>query len=331
MKAIVYTEYGSPEVLKLKEIEKPAPKDDEVQIQIRAVNINYGDLLARNFKNTPASEFNMPFLFWLIAKLDFGLKKPKKTILGNSFAGKVAAVGKNVKRFQPGDDVFGYTGQAMGAYVEYLCVSENACILHKPTNTSYEEAAVIPYGALMAMGVLNKVNLSPGKKILINGASGGIGSAAVQIAKAAGAEVTGVCGTPRLDFVRALGADTVIDYKTEDFTKKGETYDVILDILGKSNLQAIKPVLKEDGIYLLASFKLKHIIQMIGTSLFGKRKVQIALAAESLDALKKIKDLTEQGKLKVIIDRSFDFTQADEAHAYVESGQKQGDVVIRVI
>ena len=240
MKAIIYTEYGSPDVLRLEEIAKPTPKDNEVLVKNHAASVNFGDLMARNFKAISPRQFNMPFLFWLIGKITFGLNRPKIKILGSAFAGEVEAAGSAVTRFKPGDQVFGYFGQSMGTYAEYFCMPENGVMAVKPANLTYQEAAVVSYGAIMAINLLRKVNIQPGQKVLINGASGGIGSAAVQIAKHLGAEVTGVCGTPRLAFVKSLGADHVIDYTIEDFSKNGKTYDLIFDILGKSSFTRVK-------------------------------------------------------------------------------------------
>jgi NADPH:quinone reductase-like Zn-dependent oxidoreductase len=328
MKAITYTEYGSPDVLKLKEVAKPAPKDDEVLIRIHATPVNFGDILARNFKSITLRKFNMPFFFWLPARLAFGFKKPKKNILGNEFAGEVEAVGTAVKRFKPGDQVFGYRGQNMGAYAEYLCMPEDGVLAIKPANLTYEEAATIPYGALTALSLLRKVNLQHGQKVLINGASGGIGSAAVQLAKYFGAEVTGVCSTPRLDFVKALGADKVIDYTKEDFTQNGTTYDLIFDILGKSSFARGKRSLKPNGRYLFASFKMKQLVQMLWTKIAGSQKVICALSSEKADDLTFIKGLIEAGQYKAIIDKCYPLAQAAEAHRYVEAGRKAGNVVI---
>ena len=330
MKAIVYTEYGPPEVLHLKEVEKPTPKDNEVLIRIYATPVNYGDTLARNFREISPRKFNMPFLFWLPARMVFGFSKPKVNILGNEFAGKIEAVGKDVKLFKAGDQVFGFRGMSMGANAEYLCMPENGLVTIKPANMTYEEAATVPGGALTALSLLRKVNIQPGQKVLINGASGGIGSAAVQLARYYGAEVTGVCGTPRLEFVKSLGADKVIDYTKEDFTQSGETYDLIFDILGKSSFSSCKSSLKQNGRYLLASFKMKQLFQMLWTSMIGSKKVICALSFEKAEDLLFIKELIEAGKIKSFIDRCFPLEQTAEAHRYVETGNKKGNVVITI-
>lgn len=330
MKAIVCAEYGSPDVLQLKEVEKPTPKDNEVLIRIYATTVNFGDMMARNFKAISPRKFNMPLLFWLPARLAFGFRKPKKNILGSEFAGEIEAIGKEVKRFKQGDQVFGYRGQSMGAYAEYLCMSEDGVLAPKPANMTYEEAAAVPYGALTALSLLRKVNIQSGQKVLINGASGGIGSTAVQLAKYFGAEVTGVCGTPRVKFVKALGAEKVIDYTNEDFARSGETYDLIFDILGKGSFARGKSSLRSNGRYLFASFKMKQLIQMLFTSIRGGKKVICALSAEKAEDLSFIKELIEAGKFKSIIDRCYPLAQTAEAHRYVEAGQKHGNVVITV-
>lgn len=330
MKAIAYTEYGPPDVLQLKEVEKPAPKDNEVLIRVYATSVNYGDLVARNFKEISPGKFSMPLLFWFFTKMYFGFRKPKITILGSEFSGEIGSVGKDVKRFRKGDQVFGYLGQSMGAYAEYLCMSEDGCVEIKPANMTYEEAAVVPYGAIMALNLLRKMNIQSGQKVLVNGASGGIGSAAVQIAKYFGAEVTGVCGTPRLEFVKSLGADKVIDYTKEDFTQSGETYDLIFDVLGKSSFSHCKSSLKQNGRYLLASFKMKQLFQMLWTSMIGSKRVICAIAPGSTEDLISVKELIEAGKIKSVIDRRYPLEQTAEAHRYVEQRHKKGNVVITV-
>jgi NADPH:quinone reductase-like Zn-dependent oxidoreductase len=328
MKAIVYTEYGPPQVLQLKEVEKPAPKENEVLVKVHATPVSYGDLMARNFKNLSASEFHMPLPLLIPTRMSFGFNHPKINILGSEFAGVVAATGNEVKRFKPGDAVMGYLGQRMGAYAEFTCIPENGSLVSKPVNMSFAEAAAVPYGAIMASSLLRKANIQPGHKVLVNGASGGIGSAAVQLARSYGAEVTGVCATPRLDYVKSLGADRVLDYTQEDFTQTGETYDLIFDVLGKSSYAKVRKSLHAHGIYLLASFKMNSVYQMLWTKIAGSQKVICSLASEKVEDLVSVKDLIEAGQYRTIIDRCFPLEQAAEAHRYAESGLKKGQVII---
>jgi NADPH:quinone reductase-like Zn-dependent oxidoreductase len=330
MKSAMYTEYGTPEVLQIHEVTKPTPKEDELLIKVHAVSVGIGDVWARNFKAITPGKFSMPGLFWLPARMYFGFSKPKVNILGAEFSGQVELVGRNVKSFKSGDAVFGYRGQSMGANAEYLCVPENSLVAIKPANMTYDEAAVVPYGALTALNLLRSVNIQPGQKVLINGASGGIGSAALQLAKYYGAEVTGVCGTPRMEFVKSLGADHVIDYTREDFTKNGRTYDLIFDIMGRTSFAKCKNSLNENGRYLLASFKMKQVFQMLWTSMFGTKKVICALSGEKLEDLLFIKELVEQGKIKSIIDKRFPLEKIVEAHRCVETGDKKAKIVITV-
>jgi NADPH:quinone reductase-like Zn-dependent oxidoreductase len=328
MKAVVYTEYGSPEVLHLEEIAQPTPKPNEILVRVYATPVGFGDLLARQFNTITPGKFTMPAIFWLPSRLAFGWRKPRKTILGSEFAGQVEAVGSAVTRFKVGDAVFGYRGPNFGAYAEILCLPETATVAHKPSNLTYEEAATIPYGALMALNLLKKMNIQPGQKVLINGASGSIGSAAVQFAKHAGANVTGVCSTPRVDLVKKLGADQVIDYTRQDFTQNGQTYDLIMDVLGKSAFARCKNSLTPNGRYLLVSFKMKQLVQMLWTSPRGGKKVVCALASDSQADLIHIKELAEAGAITAVIDRVFPMEQAADAHRYAEAGQKTGSIVI---
>lgn len=330
MKAITYTEYGSPDVLQLREIAKPEPKENEILIRIRATRVNYGDMLARKFGSITTKEFNMPGIFLLPTRLEFGIRKPKKYILGSEFSGEVESVGKDVKRFKVGDAVFGYRGPSFGTYAEYLCMPESGLVTLKPTNMSFEEATLIPYGALTALSHLKKVNIQPGQKVLVNGASGGIGSAGLQLAKYFGAEVTGVCSTVKLDFVKSLGADKVIDYTKEDFTQNGETYDLIYDILGRNSFEKCQSSLTSTGILLYASFKTKQLIQMWQTFKSTGKKVICTLSSETLDDLNFVKELVEAGKLKTVIDKRFPLEETAEAHRYYESGKNIGNVVISV-
>jgi NADPH:quinone reductase-like Zn-dependent oxidoreductase len=328
MKAIVYTEYGPPDVLHLAEAPQPTPQENEILIRVRAASVSFGDLMARNFGNVSVSEFNMPAPFYYLARMTFGWSKPKQPILGSEFAGEVAAVGNAVTRFKPGDAVFGYRGQQMGAYAEYLVMPGDGMVAHKPANLSDAEAAVAPYGGLTALTLLRQVNLQPGQRVLVNGASGGIGSAAVQLAKQRGAHVTGVCGAPRLAYVQTLGADEVIDYAKEDFTQRGETYDLIIDVLGRSSFVRCQRALTPDGVYFPISFKMKAVMQMLWTKAAGRQKVICALSDEKPADLELLKEMIEAGNFRSIVDRCFAMENAAEAHRYAESGHKQGAVAI---
>jgi NADPH:quinone reductase-like Zn-dependent oxidoreductase len=328
MKAIVYTEYGPSDVLHLKEVEKPVPKDNEILIRIYATPVNFGDITARNFRIISPRKFSMPLPLWFLSKLLFGFRKPRKKILGSEFAGEIEAVGKDVKLFRTSDQVFGYRGMSLGANAEYLCMPEKGLAAIKPVNMTYEEASAVPYGAITSLSLLRKVNIRKGQKVLINGASGGIGSYAVQFARYFGAEVTGVCGTQRLKLVKSLGADKVIDYTKEDFTDSSETYDFIIDILGKSSFSRVKRSLKPNGRCLLVSFKMKQLFQMLWTKIKGGKRVICALSTEKAEDLTFIKELIEAGKIKSVVDRCYPLEQAAEAHRYYESGKKKGSVVI---
>lgn len=331
MKATVYTEYGGPGVLHLQELEKPSPESNEVLVRVHAVSVNYGDIIARNFRNLPAGEFNMLSIFRIMARFGFGYSKPKRQILGNTFAGEVEMIGSNVKQFRAGDQVFGYTGETMGAYAEYLCIAEDGIIAPKPSHLTYEEASAVPYGATMALCLLKKVNIRKGQRVLVIGASGAIGSAAVQLAAHhLGAEVTGVCSTQGMEYVRSLGAAMVIDYKKEDFTKSGETYDLIIDILGKGSFSKYRGSLRQKGIYMPVSFKTGKLFQMLLTSLGGGKKVVCALATPGQVDLEFIRVFLEDHRLKPVIDQSFPLEKAAEAHRYVEAGNRKGNVILTV-
>lgn len=328
MKAVVYTEYGPPEVLHLAEVAKPTPKENEILIRVHATPVNYGDMLARNFASITPSKFNMPALLWLFARLSFGWRKPKNSILGSELAGVVEAVGEAVTQFKPGDQVFAYSGMTMGAYAEYICLPATGMVALKPANLSYAEAAALPYGGLMALSLLRKGKLQAGQKILINGASGGIGSLAVQLAKHFGAHVTGVCSTPRVEYVKALGADQVIDYTKTDFTEGSARYDLVFDILGRSSFDRCRRVLTPNGIYLLASFKGDKLLQMLLTARRDGQKVICAFANEQVADLVFLKELAEAGEVKTLIDRCYPLTEAAAAHRYYEEGPKAGHVLI---
>ena len=319
MKAIVYTKFGSPDVLKLKEVAKPAPKDNEVLIRIVATTVAVEDpgIRARPGLN--------------------GFLKPKKSILGFYLAGEVEAVGKDVKRFKRGDQVYGNTGLGLlSTYAEYICMPEDGAIAAKPANITYEEAAALPNGALTALPFLrDKGNIQSGQKVLINGASGAVGTIAVQLAKYFGADVTGVCSTANLEMVKSLGADKVIDYTKEDFTKTGEAYDIIFDTVGNSPFSRCKGSLTENGIYLTTVPSPVAMLQMLWTSKKGGKKVGIAATGlrssnEKTKELVFLNGLIETGKIKAVIDRSYPLEQIAEAHRYVEAGHKKGNVVINV-
>lgn len=330
MKIVKMSEFGSPDVLKLTAVETPTPKENEVRVRIHATSVGIGDLMARRFSKISPGEFSMPFFFWLPARFVFGLRKPKITTLGSEYAGVIEAVGGAVTKFKVGDAVFGFRGATMGANAEYLCVAENGLIAHKPTNLNFEEACTVPYGALTALTLLRKLNIQPGQKVLVHGASGGIGSAAVQLAKYFGAHVTGVCSTPRVELVKALGADVVIDYTREDFTKNGQTYDLIFDIMNKISFAQVKNSLTPNGRLFYASFKMKQVRQMLWTARRGGKKVVVALSNETPADLVYIKGLVEAGTLKAIVDRCFPLERAADAHRYLEQGKRTGSVVITV-
>ncbi len=317
MRAIVYQQYGAPDVLQVVEIEKPVPKADELLIKIHATTVTAGDWRMRKAD---------PFL----ARLFNGFFKPKKVnILGFELAGMVEAVGKSVTRFAPGDPVFAACGLGFGAYAEYKCLSETSAVAIKPVNMSFAEAAAVPIGAATALHFLQAGKIQRGQKVLIYGASGSVGTYAVQLAKHFGAEVTGVCSTTNLPLVQALGADRVIDYTKEDFTQQRESYDLIFDTVGKSPFAAALRVLKPKGIYLQGSqTKLGQIVQGKWVSMTGSKKVIGETAGISQEDLLFLKDLIEAGALKSVIDRYYPFAQIVDAHRYVEKGHKKGNVVI---
>jgi NADPH:quinone reductase-like Zn-dependent oxidoreductase len=323
MKAIVYTKYGPPEVLQLKEVEKPTPKEDEILIRVYATTVTAGDYRSRSF--------DIPPLYWLPMRVMVGLIRPRKTILGSELAGEIESVGKDVKLFKEGDQVFGATGMSVGAYAEYKCLPEDGVLAIKPANMTYEEAAAVPFEAITALVFIrDKGNIQSGEKVLINGASGGIGQYAVQLAKYYGAEVTGVCSTTKLEFVNSLGADHVIDYTKEDFTTNDQTYDVIFDTAVVTSFSKCKSSLKQNGRYLLAVFKTRELVQMLWTSMAGSKKVICALAPTRREDLVVLKELIEEGKITAVIDRRYPLEQIAEAHRYVETGQKKGNVTITI-
>jgi len=316
MKAIVYTRFGPPDVLQLQEVEKPTPKDNEVLIKIYATTVVKED---PDMRASPG--FN-------------GILKPRNPILGQELAGEVEAVGKDVTRFRPGDQVFGIG--TFGAYAEYKSMPEDGALAIKPANMSYEEAASVPNGALTALPFLrDQGKIQSGQTVLIYGASGSVGAAAVQLARYYGAEVTGVCSTTNLEWVKSLGADQVIDYTQEDFTGNGKTYDIIFDTVGKCSFSGCKGSLTESGVYLTTVPMPRTMLQVLWTSIAGGKKAKFAAtglrpAGKKTKDLLFLKELIEAGKIKAVIDRRYSLEQMAEAHRYVEEGHKKGNVVITV-
>lgn len=321
MKAIVYTDYGSPDVLQLKEVAKPTPKDNELLIRIEATTVTAVDSTFREGSS-------------LSGRFYTGLKRPKRPVLGSTLAGEVEAVGKDVTLFKKGDQVFGATAN-FGTHAEYICLPEDGALAHKPASITYEEA-VATNAVLTALPFLRDTGqIQSGQKVLINGASGSVGSYAVQLAKQAGAEVTGVCSTEKMEFVKSLGADRVIDYKREDFTNRGETYDIIFDAAGKSSYGRCKHALKENGVYLSTVLSPRIVLDVIWTSIVGSKKAKITFAglrpaSEQAQDLRFLTELIEAGQLRSLIDRCYPLAQTAEAHRYIETGRKKGSVVITV-
>ena len=322
MKAIIYTQYGSPDVIQFKEVEKPTPKDNEVLIKVHAASVNAGDW--HYLRGTPR-------LFRLTA----GLLKPKNIFLGADVAGRVEAVGKNVTQFQPGDEVFGdLSASGRGAFAEYVCASETALVL-KPANISFEEAAGVPVAAVTALqGLQSRTQIQPGQKVLINGASGGVGTFAVQIAKAFGAEVTAVCSTRNVDRMHSIDADHVIDYSKEDFAHNGQQYDFILAANGYRPFSDYKRALKPGGTYVMTGGATAQLFEamLLGSlvSVTGNRKMGNVMGKPNQQNLAYMKELLEAGKVKPVIDRCYPLSEVAEAIRYLEAGHAQGKVVITV-
>jgi len=305
MKAAVYTKYGPPNVLELKEIEKPSPKDNEMLVKIHAATVTSGDVRLRS------SDF--PPLFWLPARLIFGMFRPKKKILGHELSGTIEEIGKNVTKFKVGDAIFGTTTMLKtGSYAEYICLPQewkNGVVALKPENLGFKEAAALPVGAMTAMFLLNKANLKEGQKVLVYGASGSVGSYAVQLADRKGSKVTGVCSGTNFEMVKSLGAEQVIDYKVEDYSERDEKFDIVFDAVGKTSKAKAKKVLHTGGVFV--SVKM--------------------LTKEKTGYLEKIKELAEKGQLKPFIDKTFTLNEIVSAHEYVDSGRKRGNIIIEIL
>jgi len=328
MKAIVWTKYGPPDVLQLRKVEKPTPRDNEVLIRIYATTVTAGDCELRSLK--------LPFYISLPMRIWLGFRKPRSdTIPGTELAGEIEAVGVDVKLFRQGDQVFGSAGMGFGANAEYICLPEEpgemeGGVAIKPANMTYEEAATVPFGGRDALHFLRKANIQSGQKVLINGAGGSIGTFAVQLAKHFGAEVTAVDSTPKLDMLRSIGADQVVDYTQEDFTERGEIYDVIFDVVGTISFSRSERSIKQNGTYLLANPMRSQMFGGLWTRIRSSNKVIMEPASGTIEDLNFLRGLIEEGKIRTVIDRQYPLEEIVEAHRYVETGQKKGNVVITV-
>lgn len=320
MKAIVYERYGPPEVLQLKEVEKPAPKGNEVLIKIHATTVTSGDSRVRSL--------NVPVGFGLIMRLVLGILRPKQPILGTELAGVVESVGKDVRKFKVGDSVFAFGDAAMGCYAEYKCMPEDGAVALKPANLTYAEAASLSFGGTTALDFLRRGKLQRGERVLVNGASGGVGTATVQLAKHFGADVAGVCSTANVELVRSLGASHVIDYTKEDFMQNGKTYDVIVDTVGTAPFSRSKTSLTERGRLLMVLGSLPAMLQIPWVLMTSSKKIIAGPAAGHAEDLRFLAKLAQAGEFKSVIDRRYPFEQIAKAHSYVDTGRKKGNVII---
>lgn len=326
MKAVVMTRYGPPEVLELREVEKPAPKDHEILIKIHATTVTQGDCELRHL--------NLPLGYQLMLRAGFGFRRPRNPIPGTELAGEIEAIGKDVLQFKVGDPVFGSSGMGFGANAEYIALPEMpgemlGGVAIKPANMTFEQAATVPFGGRDSLHFLRLGNIREGQKILINGAGGSIGTFAIQLAKLEGAEVTAVDSTAKLDMLRSLGADHVVDYTHADFTESGEIYDVIFDVIGKVSFARSKKAMNPGGTYLLAN-PASQMLPALWTRMTGGYKVVMQTSRPTIADLVYLRGLIEQGKLTTVVDRSYPLEQIVEAHRYVQKGVKLGNVVITV-
>lgn len=320
MQGVVYTKFGPPDVLHLTEIDKPVPEENEVLIKVHAATVTAGDVNLRGFTFVPPG-------FGLLSRLMFGLTGPRKPVLGTEIAGVVEAVGTNVTRFKPGDEVFGIDSNHMGAYAEYACRPADGPLALKPANVSFAEAAAVPFGAGTALYFLkDKGNIQPGHRVLVIGASGGVGNYAVQLARHFGAEVTGVCSGANAELVKSLGAEHVIDYTREDFTRNGICYDLIVDtVAGQNSFARCQNSLTPRGLYLAVAGGLREMLQSV-----WNKQVIAGTPQERKEEMEILKELLEDGAIKAVIDRSYPLAQTADAHQYVDTGRKRGNVVITV-
>lgn len=321
MKAVTYTKYGSPDVLQVKEIKKPLPKDKEISIKICAAEVTKADCEMRSFK------FQVKW-FWLPLRATLGLFKPKRQVLGGYFAGEVESVGKNISKFKVGDQIFGTTRLRLGAHGEYVCLPASYTAVPKPRNITFDEAAAVPLGGLNALHFLKKANIQHGEKVLINGAGGSIGTFGVQIAKVMGADVTAVDSSIKEEMLRSIGADHFIDYAKEDFTKCGLRYDVILNMVANQSYSDCLKILKPRGRYLMGNPRMSDMLKSVLTSNFTDKKSIFTFAGETEEELLELKEMIEEGKIKAIVDKVYSFEQAAKAHRRVETEQRLGGIVI---
>lgn len=322
MKAAVWTKYGSPEVIKIGDVKKPVPKANEILIKIYTSTITAGDCEMRRS--------DLPAWIWLPLRLYMGVFKPRIKVLGQELAGEIEALGKNVSQFNIGDKVFAPTQMSLGAHAEYICLPASFVISLKPESMSFEEATTLPTGGLNALHFLRKANIKNGDKVLINGAGGSIGTYGVQLAKLWGAEVTCVDAQDKLEMLSSIGADYVLDYEHVDFTRTGKTYDIIIDIVGKSPFSRCVHILNPNGRYIQGNPRLSTVFRGLWVSAFGNKKVINALAPYKIENLEYVKNLVTEGKIKPVIDKTFPIDQIVEAHHYVENGLKKGNVVITI-
>ena len=320
MKAIVYERYGPPEVLELMEVAKPTPKHNEVLIKTHATTVTSADWRVRSLE--------VPLGFRLIVRLVFGISKPKQPILGSELAGVIESIGKDVAKFKVGDQVFAFSDAGMGCHAEYKCMPQEGAVVLKPPSLSYDEAAALSFGGTTALDFLRRGKLHSGEKVLVNGASGGVGTAAVQLAKYFGADVTGVCSTANMELVRSLGARHVIDYTKEDFTQNGETYDVIMDTVGTAPFSRSKDSLKAGGRLLMVLAGLPDMLRIPWVSVTSSKKVIAGPLAVRVEDLRFLAGLAEAGEFRPVIDRRYPFEQIAQAHSYVDTGRKKGNVII---
>jgi NADPH:quinone reductase-like Zn-dependent oxidoreductase len=323
MKAAVYRRYGPPDVLELQEVPKPRPKDNELLIRIHATTVTSGDWRARSLA--------MPLGFGLVGRLVFGVVRPRQPILGTELAGEIESVGKDVTKFRAGDHVFAFSGAGMGCHAEYKCVPEDGAVALTPANLAYEEAAALSFGGTTALGFLRRAKVRSGERVLINGASGSVGTAAVQLAKHFGAHVTGVCGAANADLVRSLGAERVINYAEEDFTASEETYDVIVDTAGTAPFARSNASLRARGRLLLVLGGLPDMLRIPWVAMTSSKRVIAGPAAVRAEDLRFLAQLAEAGEFEPVIDRRYPFEQIAEAHRYVDTGRKRGNVVITLV